>query len=376
MATAIFTGISGKERGNDMSMLTRMLFRLSMPQSLRRQFSLALLIPVFLIVAGGLISFYNSRISIKSTRQLAEKRMFWLQEAQDLARYTLLIEHELNHMFNTGSVDTLRASYLKIIEKLDLTDSLVLDLGQASDNLSVLDLNQAVQLFRNTIHIVAQLQTNLLTGQLRLAESQLQQALLAELKDELRHQAVCLVETTGIISTQFTQDYIDAMQHVTAVFEKHQLQGLAFLIGCILLAWLVSWSFLRHRVSDRLQKVSDCLRLKQACSESQMVLVHGNDEIGEMARAVEKFLEDRQLLIQTQRSLRDNVAELKKAFEEIKTLRGIIPICSSCKKIRDDKGYWSRIETYIKKHSDADFTHGVCPECIKKLYPDLIIDDD
>jgi PAS domain S-box-containing protein len=59
---------------------------------------------------------------------------------------------------------------------------------------------------------------------------------------------------------------------------------------------------------------------------------------------------------------------------EITRLRGMLPICSSCKKIRDDKGYWNQIEVYIKEHSDAEFSHGICPECIKKLYPDLIDD--
>jgi len=65
------------------------------------------------------------------------------------------------------------------------------------------------------------------------------------------------------------------------------------------------------------------------------------------------------------------IADLQKAANEIKTLSGFIPICASCKKIRDDKGYWEQIETYIMEHSDAEFSHGLCPECMKKLYPDL-----
>lgn len=63
--------------------------------------------------------------------------------------------------------------------------------------------------------------------------------------------------------------------------------------------------------------------------------------------------------------------ELKHALEEVKTLKGLIPICASCKKIRDDEGFWNQLETYISKHSDAKFTHGICPDCIKKLYPDF-----
>ncbi|MCP4155788.1 MAG: response regulator [bacterium] len=61
--------------------------------------------------------------------------------------------------------------------------------------------------------------------------------------------------------------------------------------------------------------------------------------------------------------------ELKKAREEIKSLRGILPICARCKKIRDDNGYWKQVEVYVEKHSDATFSHSICPECFKKLYP-------
>jgi len=56
------------------------------------------------------------------------------------------------------------------------------------------------------------------------------------------------------------------------------------------------------------------------------------------------------------------------AQDEIKTLKGIVPICSACKKIRDDKGYWNVLELYIQKHSDASFSHGICPDCVDKLY--------
>ena len=58
-------------------------------------------------------------------------------------------------------------------------------------------------------------------------------------------------------------------------------------------------------------------------------------------------------------------------MEEVKALRGIIPICSSCKQIRDDQGIWNQIEAYISVHSEAEFSHSICPECMKKLYPEL-----
>ena len=62
------------------------------------------------------------------------------------------------------------------------------------------------------------------------------------------------------------------------------------------------------------------------------------------------------------------LAELKRTLAEVKTLRGIIPICAACKKIRDDQGYWNQIESYLAQHSEADFSHGICPDCAQKLY--------
>jgi two-component system cell cycle sensor histidine kinase/response regulator CckA len=64
------------------------------------------------------------------------------------------------------------------------------------------------------------------------------------------------------------------------------------------------------------------------------------------------------------------IEELTAALARVKTLGGLLPICSSCKKIRDDQGYWQQVETYVKKHSDAEFTHGLCPDCATKLYPE------
>ena len=65
------------------------------------------------------------------------------------------------------------------------------------------------------------------------------------------------------------------------------------------------------------------------------------------------------------------IKQLQEALANIKTLSGMLPICASCKKIRDDKGYWNRIETYISEHADVLFTHGMCPDCAKKAYEEL-----
>jgi len=77
--------------------------------------------------------------------------------------------------------------------------------------------------------------------------------------------------------------------------------------------------------------------------------------------------------VSTHIKLKKTITELENAHRELKTLKGLLPICSSCKKIRDDQGYWNQIETYISDHSDAEFTHSICPDCIKKLYPQIKI---
>ena len=65
------------------------------------------------------------------------------------------------------------------------------------------------------------------------------------------------------------------------------------------------------------------------------------------------------------------INDLEQALKRVKRLSGLLPICASCKNIRDDKGYWNQVEEYIREHSEAEFTHGICPECAQKLYPQI-----
>ena len=65
------------------------------------------------------------------------------------------------------------------------------------------------------------------------------------------------------------------------------------------------------------------------------------------------------------------IGQLQQALAKVKTLHELLPICASCKKIRDDQGYWRQIEVYIRDHSDADFSHGLCPECAQKYFDDF-----
>ncbi|MFO7890066.1 MAG: two-component regulator propeller domain-containing protein [bacterium] len=70
------------------------------------------------------------------------------------------------------------------------------------------------------------------------------------------------------------------------------------------------------------------------------------------------------------------IQELTSALDNVKTLKGMLPICARCKKVKDDQGYWQQVDEYVRDHSETEFSHGLCPECMKKLYPDYDVDDD
>ena len=99
------------------------------------------------------------------------------------------------------------------------------------------------------------------------------------------------------------------------------------------------------------------------------VAIASDDEVGELARIFNSMVEKRR---QTEAEREKLIHHLQEALAEVKLLSGFLPICTSCKKIRDDKGYWNQIESYISTHSDVKFSHSLCPECAKKLYPDLV----
>jgi PAS domain S-box-containing protein len=92
---------------------------------------------------------------------------------------------------------------------------------------------------------------------------------------------------------------------------------------------------------------------------------------GELIGIVEDF-KDVSHIKQVVEEHERTIAELQRAVAEVKVLSGLLPVCASCKKIRDDNGYWNQIEAYVRKHSEADFTHSICPDCAEELYPDFV----
>jgi cell division protein FtsL len=129
---------------------------------------------------------------------------------------------------------------------------------------------------------------------------------------------------------------------------KLQYELFLFVIYGILLTWFALFggfiSHLRQRLRDQ------------------------NNKINKAHEAIKIEIKERQ---QAQHEKDALIIELQDAMRRVKKLGGMLPICASCKKIRDDQGYWKQIETYIKDHSDVDFSHSICPECCKKLYPNM-----
>ena len=93
------------------------------------------------------------------------------------------------------------------------------------------------------------------------------------------------------------------------------------------------------------------------------------DEQGAVV-AIEGIVQDITEIKQAEARREKAILQLEKALSEIRTLRGILPLCSFCNKVRDDQGYWEQVDVYLQKYSQADISHGICPECMKKNYPE------
>jgi methyl-accepting chemotaxis protein len=118
-----------------------------------------------------------------------------------------------------------------------------------------------------------------------------------------------------------------------------------------------------HQAFSRQKEVEG--KLKQHRRDLEKIVEQRTSSLNETNKELQIEINDRKKIEEEREKV---IADLKKALAEIKTLRGILPVCSNCKKIRDDQGYWEEIEVYISERSDADFSHGVCPECVEELY--------
>jgi signal transduction histidine kinase len=278
---------------------------LRIPQSLAAQFTLAVWALALLIVAGGATAIYTLSASATAIRQLAEQRLTHLQEAQDLVQRTLLIERKALQLSGINTLAGIRETHRQVIEQLEAFDRLVdrLAAAAANDNVEVLDLHLSSQLFRNTVNIMAQLRESALsteTGE-RVAPSR--NASTPGLDSELQRQAEALAGAATQQSIYFTRDYREAVQHMADVSSRTRWWVVGLVGVSLLLAWLITRDFLGRHVMGRLQQVSYYLRRGDSDAPSAGIPVQGRDEIADMARAVELFLEDRRQRKQAEQQL-------------------------------------------------------------------------
>jgi len=141
------------------------------------------------------------------------------------------------------------------------------------------------------------------------------------------------------------------------------------LLGLFFIAVLARTGMVMHEAS---------LRALLEGFHNEALNIQLQQEVAERTRSQEELRLQNQELEQLNTQLsktKDNLESANKKLEyaltNVKQLSGLLPICASCKKIRNDKGYWEQIEGYVRNHSEAQFSHGICPGCAKKLYPEI-----
>ena len=138
---------------------------------------------------------------------------------------------------------------------------------------------------------------------------------------------------------------------------------------------LVKNEKIRRVLMDRVEKSVDFAGNAYALFESNITL---QQRVEERTRALEELNKDLLNEFSRRKKVEEErerlIESLQKALTEVRVLSGMLPICSYCKNIRNDKGYWQEIEEYIKEHSDAEFSHGLCNDCMKKHYPSIYED--
>ena len=283
-----------------------------LPQSLTGQFALVVSFLAALVIAVGATTIFSLTDSTHALRQLAVERLARLQDAQDLAQQTLTIERIGLQLSRVETVAAVRETQRHIIEHVASFDDLVDRLASAPATredvgIDAVALHRASQRFRNTVNIEAQVRETALA---RGADAR-PNPTLASLDDELRRQADALSSAAREQSDRFTREYSLAVQRLAARSDRTRAWIIGEVCVSLLLAALIVRAFLGRRIVGRLLRVSQSLRHGDTDNAQARVPVHGRDEIADMARAVEQFLEDRRQRRQAEQALKALNTELE-----------------------------------------------------------------
>ena len=163
----------------------------------------------------------------------------------------------------------------------------------------------------------------------------------------------------------------DAMEATITTSNRKLITSLVLLTFAVIIFFFFAyWSRIRI-----LLPIRHFIRVTEKIAEgdlSQRVEALSGSEFGRLGASFNSMTKERN---EMQTVVEEKNIKLEKALCEIKTLRGIVPICAHCKKIRDDTGFWQQVEVYVDKHTEAKFSHGICPECVKDFFPEIYKDD-
>ncbi|CAB3781550.1 ATP-binding protein [Paraburkholderia caffeinilytica] len=294
--------------------------KLILPHSLTAQCALVVSCLAALVVAVGATTLYSLAGSAHALRVLADNRLARMEDAQDLAQHTLMIERLALQLSGDRTADAVRETHRHVLERLSSFDRLVEGLASATSSddpgVDALALHRSSQRFRNTVNIEAQVRESALRAGGAAPSAPAPDASLASLDDDLRRQADALAVAARLQSEYLTRDYRQAVQNLAESSDRTRAWVGAEVAMSLLLSWLIARVFLGRHVVTRLRRVSHTLRHGDVESAQTSLPVHGDDEIADMARAVEQFLEDRRQRRQAEDALKELNAGLEARVAE------------------------------------------------------------
>ncbi len=265
-----------------------MHFRLH--QSIKGKFILIAMTVILVFFVLGGTAIYVSVSPSAETSGIMEDHLSIMNQAHKLIGNSVSIEHQLQSLLHGDSRESAQ-SYVKILELLDESDALVLDLGQTTSGTAVLDMHHINQLFRNTIHIVA----NLHSGALNKSDSSNQQEQKKQKLDTfaklLDQQIKSMLINSGEFSSRINFDYRKSIEQTRSMARATQNWVLGVVISCLFITFLTLYLFYRNTIA-RLQNISLQLCQQDTINKSEgpAVKPQGNDEIDAMAKSLETLL--------------------------------------------------------------------------------------
>lgn len=269
-----------------------MLFRSILPKSLKGQFNLALAGLVFLIVVSQILAIYALGNLATTTQVLSEVRLTRMEQGQQVVNIAANIEKDAVLLQQDTHFRAVQDRYNRILELLSELDARVTALAQAGIEVSIIELQKTAQLFKGTVHVLVKLQEQKLNIDGNREKNQAASTRLERFNQSLLEQSRRLMAASETLSNDFSRAYRQDVEALSVDVQDNRLHLLGLLFASLIVAWLISFVFLSRVVVSRLQKVSAYLRTKQNLdSRTEKIPVSGFDEIGQMARSVEQYMQ-------------------------------------------------------------------------------------